>query len=139
MYILRMPQIQLFCDFIFEDHRISFCGHCYEINFRGLNFRGSHVIHENSEIYVPRKFVRVWYVHGYFMYVRMYVCFLYIDHYSLHDHYSKIPLVSYSDQCTRHSKLRPGDHVILYVTILCTVMINNCSSYIVSILSVRVM
>ena len=29
------------------------------INFRGLNFRGPHVIRENSEIYVPRKFVRV--------------------------------------------------------------------------------
>jgi len=29
------------------------------VNFRGLNFRGPHVIHENSGIYVPRKFVQV--------------------------------------------------------------------------------
>ena len=54
-YISQMPQIQHFCDFIFEDHRISFRGHYYKINFRGLNFRGLHVICENSEICVPRK------------------------------------------------------------------------------------
>ena len=39
------------------------CAHLlYIINFRGLNFRGLHVIRENSEIYVPRKFVRVRYI-----------------------------------------------------------------------------
>ena len=37
-YISRMPQIQRFCDFIFEDHRISFRGHYYKKNFRRLNF-----------------------------------------------------------------------------------------------------
>ena len=57
-----MPQIQHFSDFIFDDHRISFHGHYYKINFRGFNFRGSHIIHENSEIYVPRKFARARYV-----------------------------------------------------------------------------
>ena len=73
----RMPQIQQFSDFNFEDHRIWFRGHYYKINFRGLNFHGSHVIRENSEIYVPRKFVRVRYsMHGYIIIILFFECYL---------------------------------------------------------------
>jgi len=42
-------------------HSVISMLHIIIVNFRGLNFRGPHVIRENSEIYVPRKFVRVRY------------------------------------------------------------------------------
>ena len=56
-----MLQIQHFPDFIFEDH--------WPVNdyasindFQALNFCSMHVINKKIKIYVPRKFVRVWYV-----------------------------------------------------------------------------
>ena len=41
-----------FPDFIFKEMIM------YE--FQGLNFYGMHIIHENSKIYVPQKFVQAW-------------------------------------------------------------------------------
>ena len=42
-------------DFILLDYMRTII----KYKFQGLNFCGPHVIHKNSEIYVPRKFVRV--------------------------------------------------------------------------------
>ena len=54
MYILRLLQTQHFHDFIFKDHWPDFPNDYARKNeFQGLNFRGMHVIHENSKIYVP--------------------------------------------------------------------------------------